>query len=356
MALFKDLLKKWFYTQGTQAASATARVPLLNASGEPIGCDTMANLASVLGADKVKVKLLTEDSSITALSSLENSIFYYIGSIAVARAMTDWPSGLSMDNEYLLFKYTSGNYGLQILFSSENSIYIRRYDNKWRAWKCIPNFYQNYADLNALTNALVAQNALSIGNVMVVTNADSYTRFWPADRALESGIANIAVGAGIIENGRTLIVAKDTTTKKWAESNVAGSNSYLGREAAIADFNGRANTNKILETLGDNAPAATYCHTYHPANVDSADTNMGAGRWWLPSLGELAMIWAHVREINFVLSAIGGTQIPVGIGGMWSSTESSANNAWYLNFNYGYFYYDHKSNNSFRVRPVSAFY
>lgn len=206
-----------------------------------------------------------------------------------------------------------------------------------------------------LASALVKQNALSIGNVVVVTNADSYTRFWPADRALESSIANIAVGAGIIENGRTLIISKDMPKKKWAESNVAGGNSYLGREAAIADFNGRANTNKILETLGNNAPAATYCHAYHPTNVDAADTNMGAGRWWLPSLGEWAMIWAHVRAVNFVMAAIGGTQIPVGSGWAWSSTEGSAASAWGLTFSSGSFL-DYSKTYEGSVRPVSAFY
>ena len=249
MGTFKDSLKKWFYTQGTQAGTTGSRIPLLDASGNPIGSNTMANTAKLL------------------------------------------------------------------------------------------------------------QQAMpTIGNVMVVTNADSYTRFWPADRALESGIANIAVGAGIIENGRTLIISKDMTTKKWAASNVSGGNSYLGREAAIADFNGRANTNKILQTLGDNAPAATYCHTYHPSNVDAADSNMGAGRWWLPSLGEWAMIWAHVRAVNFVMAAIGGTQIPVGSGWAWSSTEYSATYAWLLSFNNGSFTGTASKTNEYSARPVSAFY
>lgn len=195
-----------------------------------------------------------------------------------------------------------------------------------------------------------------IGNVMVVTNVDSYTRFCPADRALESGIASIAVGAGIIENGRTLIIAKDAANKQWATSNVTGSTSAISdRRAAIADFDGRAKTTTILATLGDNAPAAKYCNEYYPSNVASSDTNMGAGRWWLPSLGEWAMIWAHVREVNFVLAAIGGTQIPVGSGGTWCSTESSATLAWGLLFGGGIFGYNSKVGEG-DVRPVSAFY
>jgi hypothetical protein len=203
---------------------------------------------------------------------------------------------------------------------------------------------------------ILQQACPTIGNVMVVTNIDSYTRFWPADRALESGIASIAVGAGIIENGRTLIIAKDAANKQWATSNVTGGTTAItDRRAAIADFDGRAKTTTILATLGDNAPAAKYCNEYYPSNVASSDSNMGAGRWWLPSLGEWAMIWAHVREVNFVLDAIGGTQIPVSSGWTWSSTEHSAADAWALNFYSGRFYYTNKAGEG-SVRPVSAFY
>ena len=46
---FFDSLKKWFYTRNSSAASSDARVPLLDASGNPKGSDTMANIASVLG-------------------------------------------------------------------------------------------------------------------------------------------------------------------------------------------------------------------------------------------------------------------------------------------------------------------
>lgn len=251
MGTFKDSLKKWFYTQGTSAGTTGSRVPLLDASGNPIGSNTMANFGKLL-----------------------------------------------------------------------------------------------------------EQALPTIGNVMVVTNADSYTRFWPADRALESSIASIAVGAGIIENGRTLIIAKDQGSGiKWATSNVTGGTTAISdRRAAIADFDGRAKTTTILNTLGDNAPAAKYCNEYYPSNVASSDANMGAGRWWLPSLGEWAMIWAHVRAVNFVLAAIGGTQIPVGSGWAWSSTEYSATNAWYLDFFNGYFNYGHSKANVYSVRPVSAFY
>jgi hypothetical protein len=62
MGTFKDSLKKWFFMNNSSAASTTARVALLGESGEPIGSDTMANLASVLGVDATP---LVQNSSIT---------------------------------------------------------------------------------------------------------------------------------------------------------------------------------------------------------------------------------------------------------------------------------------------------
>ena len=244
MGTFKDSLKKWFYTQGTQAASNSARIPLLDASGNPIGSDTLNNL----------------------------------------------------------FK----------------------------------------------------QQPLFTGNVGVATREnDGYPRFRQADQA--ASFISVAVGVWVQEGGKLLIVAKDQVqSTKWATSNVSGGTTAKGREAAIADMAGRANTNTIVSTLGDNAPAAKYCHEYFPTNVESADAQFGSGRWWLPSGGELWMIWSHLLEINRIMSIIGGTELNRGQW-YWSSTEGSATLAWDLYFGDGYFGNYYKADES-SVRPVSAFY
>ena len=244
MGTFKDSLKKWFYTQGTQAATASARIPLLDASGNPIGSDTPNNL----------------------------------------------------------FK----------------------------------------------------KQPLFTGNVGVVAREDSgYPRFRQPDQA--ASYISEAVGVWVQEGGKLIIVAKDQVqSTKWATSNVSGGTTPKRREAAIADMAGRANTNTIISTLGDNAPAAKYCHEYYPSNVDAADGYVGAGRWWLPSGGELWMIWSHLLEINRIMSIIGGTELNRSQW-YWSSTEGSATLAWSLYFIEGYFGTRIKTN-EFSVRPVSAFY
>jgi hypothetical protein len=116
---------------------------------------------------------------------------------------------------------------------------------------------------------------------------------------------------------------------------------------------GRANTNTIISTLGDNAPAAKYCHEYFPTNVESADAQFGSGRWWLPSSGELWMIWSHLLEINRIMSIIGGTELKRSQW-YWSSTESSATYAWNLTFGGGFG--AGSKTGEYSVRPVAAFY
>jgi hypothetical protein len=247
MGTFKDSLKKWFYTQGTTAAATTSRIPLLDASGNPIGSDTPDNL----------------------------------------------------------FKK-------QPLFTA---------------------------------------------NVGVAVYESDFLCFRQPDEALSR--ASSAVGVWIQECGKLIIVAKDQQeSTKWATSSVSGGTTAKGREGAIADMGGRANTSTIITTLGDNAPAAKFCHEYYPSNVDAANAFVGAGRWWLPSAGELWMIWSHLFEVNRILTQIGGTAFNR-TKEYWSSTEDSAPDAWKLGFGNGHFgygdYYGYKAYGG-SVRPVSAFY
>ena len=245
MGTFKDSLKKWFYTQGTTAATVTSRIPLLDASGNPIGSDTPDNL----------------------------------------------------------FKR-------QPLFTA---------------------------------------------NVGVAVYESNYLHFYQPNMALSK--ASLAVGVWIQEGGKLIVVAKDQqASTKWATSNVSGGTTIKARGAAIADMNGRDNTSTIITTLGDNAPAAKFCREYYPSNVDAANNFVGAGRWWLPSAGELWMIWSHFLGVNRILSQIGGTALNFSQY-YWCSTESSNVYAWSFDFGGGYFTgTGNAKTDEGSVRPVSAFY
>ena len=93
-----------------------------------------------------------------------------------------------------------------------------------------------------------------------------------------------------------------------------------------------------------------------PASVIcTAGKGLTAGKWWLPSLGEMMMIYANMTKVNYALSLISGaTQLVE--DAYWTSTEASATNAWLLFLSDGYaISYGAKASSQSGVRAVSAF-
>ena len=73
---------------------------------------------------------------------------------------------------------------------------------------------------------------------------------------------------------------------------------------------------------------------------------------YIPTLAELYLICLNRKAINAAMRFVGGQELA---GWYWSSTESSAANAWSLSLNYGVAGYNTKATYTSRVRPVSAF-
>ena len=179
----------------------------------------------------------------------------------------------------------------------------------------------------------------------------------------------IAEGVLLVEGGRHLVIAPtEASSAKWSSkpvssSDTSGSVQISGvtttgdRITALNDFAGRANTTAIINgSTSSNVTntenyAAGFCNRYSRTNANGK--GLTAGKWWLPSMGEIAMIWANFDKINYALSKISGaTQLQA--DWYWTSTQRSANGAWDLNLTDGLmdgiwkFY-------QLRVRPVSAF-
>ena len=179
----------------------------------------------------------------------------------------------------------------------------------------------------------------------------------------------VAEGVLLVEGGRYLVIAPtEGTDKKWSSkpassSDTSGSVQISGvtttgdRETALNDFAGRANTTAIINgstpsnVTNTEAYAAGFCNKYSRTNANGK--GLTAGRWWLPSMGEMVMIWANFDKINYALSKISGaTQLQS--AWYWSSTQGSANYAWILRLTDGLVRSNYKFNQG-RVRPVSAF-
>ena len=167
----------------------------------------------------------------------------------------------------------------------------------------------------------------------------------------------IAEGVVVVEGGKILVVAPTEAEQAltWSRAAVSGGGkTTTDRLVAFDDWSGKANTAAqiTLAECNDPAYAPGFCAAYSRVNANGK--GLTAGRWWLPSEGELMMIYANMRKINYALSLINGaTQIAE--AWYWSSTEHSATYAWPLGFNNGLAGLNTKAKGKGRVRAVSAF-
>ena len=172
----------------------------------------------------------------------------------------------------------------------------------------------------------------------------------------------IADGVVVVEGGKILVVAPTESTSKltWSSAAISGGGTTTtDRVAAMNDWNGKANTAATIKASKADAITNTaqyapgYCNLYSRANANGK--GLTAGKWWLPSLGEMFMIYANMTKINYALSLItGATQLVE--DWYWTSTEGSATNAWHLRLSDGSTgnWYT-KASGTLRVRAVSAF-
>ena len=173
----------------------------------------------------------------------------------------------------------------------------------------------------------------------------------------------IADGVVVVEGGKVLVVAPteaDSAGILWSSAAVSGgATTTSDRVTAMNDWNGKANTASIISkstsaaVTNTSAYAPGFCNLYSRANANGK--GLLAGKWWLPSVGEMIMICANMTKINYCLSLISGaTQLVE--NWYWTSTENSAEYAWRLLLGDGTLNgWLTKASNKGRVRPVSAF-
>lgn len=174
--------------------------------------------------------------------------------------------------------------------------------------------------------------------------------------SIQSG-GEVADGVVVVEGGKILVVAPTESATKltWSSASVSGGGTTTSdRVTAMNDWNGKTNTAaQIAHAEASGAGYAPgFCANYSRANANGH--GLTAGKWWLPSLGEMMMIYANMTKINYALSLINGaTQLVE--DWYWTSTEYSAAYAWNLNLDNGTANYFTKASNAYRVRAVSAF-
>ena len=158
------------------------------------------------------------------------------------------------------------------------------------------------------------------------------------------------VGILLVEGDHQIVVALEDSPENlhWSTKREIVNQSVEELEDAESDLNGEYYCQKLNSP---DFPAAYYCLNYRK----------GGRSWYLPSSGELWLIYNHLEEIQNALSIVGGHKlvttwdkdVPV----YWSSTENSATDAWNLDLNSGNLtYWLTKVSGSGKIHPVSKFY
>lgn len=213
------------------------------------------------------------------------------------------------------------------------------------------------ANLKAALLAGIDLNAIEDGVfIMFHRKSDDFPLMVkPHKWASYQSSGEIAEGVVVVEGGRMLVVAPTEASLYWSSAAVSGGGTTTSdRVTAFNDWNGKANTAAQIQhaECSGESYAPGFCAKYSRVNANGQ--GLTAGKWWLPSMGELMCIYANMRKINYALSLIeGATQLAE--DWYWSSTEFSATFAWNLGLSNGHANGSTKATGQLRVRPVSAF-
>ena len=136
---------------------------------------------------------------------------------------------------------------------------------------------------------------------------------------------------GVVVKDNELVMSSEYSSAKWC-ANIVSVNmpSYSTEEDAKADYNGKSNTQGIVDTYGTDVDtslhAAVYCY-----NFSTEGTNIGD--WYLPAAGELY----EAINLNYSRIKRAYTQqiTAFDFNGAWSSSYDGGWNAWVIRPNGG---------------------
>lgn len=176
------------------------------------------------------------------------------------------------------------------------------------------------------------------------------------------GIAQADADAIVIQyGGYRLGIALDEAIRQWGSSTTVQVNSNRD----LNSYDGKARTAAIMANAAFAADspdtyAVAYAYAYSKGHTGDpgGESTIAAKSWWLPTMGDLALIHSHFNTINLAIARINaaGKQqaMPLNRATGWSCVESGVSGARYLNFADGL-----RGNGSrsrqLRVRPVTAF-
>ena len=197
-------------------------------------------------------------------------------------------------------------------------------------------------------------------------NIGSYMRIEPW-QTTGIGISSGDADAIVIQHGGYrlgIALTEPSNAMKWGSVQNGNSVGYQ-TSGDLNTFDGSTRTAGIMASsyYKNDDPATygvAYCWNYMTKRTEGSKIcQIGKHNWWLPTMGDLALIHQHFETINLALQRIkdAGKQ-PVSLlqrTVYWSCVEGSGDGAWHLGFDGGGRGGNGKVDNSNRVRPVTAF-
>ena len=219
------------------------------------------------------------------------------------------------------------------------------------------SYRMSAANLKSELGSISIDDVMDNVFIMCHRSSDNYpVCYRPSEWATQEAAGDVATGVLLIDGGRKLVIAPQEKTSTWSTCKLECGTASSDRLAVQELYNGKENCAKILTntTLAaeGGASAVGWCNAYE--RINAGGKGLKAGAWWLPSLGELYLMFANYTKINYALSKISGATL-LSKNPYWSCTEASAQYAWSLNFSNGSQGNGDKPTGQCRVRPVSAF-
>lgn len=213
---------------------------------------------------------------------------------------------------------------------------------------------------------LMNKNLTALGDGVFIgkkqmTTWGSYMRMEEWNRT-DIGITQADADAIVIQyGGYRLGIALDEVTRQWGSSTTVEVNSSQD----LNSYDGKARTAAIMANAAftSDSPdtyAVAYAYAYSKGHTGDpgGDSTIAAKSWWLPTMGDLALIYDHFSTINLAIARINaaGKQraTPLSRQGYWSCVESGALGARFLFFGTGLRGANGRGD-SYQVRPVTAF-
>lgn len=181
------------------------------------------------------------------------------------------------------------------------------------------------------------------------------------------GISSGDADAIVIQHGGYrlgIALTEPSDAMKWGSVQNSSSVGYQ-TSGDLNTFDGSTRTAGIMASsyYKNDDPATygvAYCWNYMTKRTEGSKIcQIGKHNWWLPTMGDLALIHQHFETINLALQRIkdaGKQSVSLLQRALyWSCVESSGSGAWLLGFRGGSRNDNGKVGNSYRVRPVTAF-